>query len=414
MTKPIEPRESRPEAAAPVQVLLSASNVWRVGFAIVAVVVVVYFIRFVLTDAGSLVVVVVMAWFLSLAMEPAVGRLARHMRRGAAVILVMIGIALLAGVFLFLFGNLFVEQAALLVRALPEVVTGAIDWINARFGTKYDISTILSSINLTPQQAATYAQDLVGGVLGLLGTITAAVFNTFALLLLTFYFSADGPRLRRWLAQFLPGRMQQIFLTVWDVSLVKTGGYVSARLILATINGTTSAIVFMLIGMPSWLALGVWTGIVAQFVPTIGTYIAIALPTFVGLVSPRPWIGVAALAWAILYQQVENLTLEPRISGRAVNMHPGVAFAGVILGAQLFGAVGALLAVPVLAMLLSLLDTFVARKELVPIPTEVPEAYLKDEENGQGGEDGQGGEGSAATEPEDKPRTGRARTGSDG
>ncbi|MFB4278503.1 MULTISPECIES: AI-2E family transporter [unclassified Nonomuraea] len=404
MTKPIEPRESRPEAAPPVQVLLSASNVWRVGFAVVAVVVVVYLLRFILVDAGSLVVIVVMAWFLSLAMEPAVGRLARHMRRGAAAVLVMIGIILLAAVFLFLFGNLFVEQAALLVRALPEVVTGAIDWINARFGTRYDISTVLSSINLTPQQAATYAQDLVGGVLGVLGTITAAVFNGFALLLLTFYFSADGPRLRRWLAQFLPGRIQQVFLTVWDVSLVKTGGYVSARLILATINGTTSAIVFLLIGMPSWLALGVWTGVVAQFVPTIGTYIAIALPAVVGLVSPRPWIGLVALAWAVLYQQVENLTLEPRISGRSVNMHPGVAFAGVIMGAQLFGAVGALLAVPVLAMLLSLLDTFVARKALVPTLPQVPEAYLEDEGNGHGGK------GPAATEPEDKPPAGRTRT----
>ncbi|MFC6543377.1 AI-2E family transporter [Nonomuraea salmonea] len=347
MTKPAEPRgprrhgesraEERPGEPRRVQVLLSPANVWRVGFAVVAVVVVVYLIRFILTDAGSLVVVVVMAWFLSLAMEPAVGRLSRHMRRGAAAVLVMIGLALFAGLFLYLFGNLFVEQAALLVRALPEVVTGAIDWVNGRFGTRYDISTILSSINLTPQQAATYAQDLVGGVLGLLGTITAAVFNTFALLLLTFYFSADGPRLRRWLAQLLPGRVQQVFLTVWDVSLVKTGGYVSARLILATINASTSTLVFSLIGMPSWLALGVWTGVVAQFVPTIGTYIAIALPTVVGLASPSPWIGVAALAWGILYQQVENLTLEPRISGRSVNMHPGVAFAGVLLGAAVRG-----------------------------------------------------------------------------
>ena len=324
MTKPAEPRDpgrGEPHSDEPrrVLVLLSPANVWRVGFAVVAVVVVVYLIRFILTDAGTLVIVVVMAWFLSLAMEPAVGRLSRHMRRGAAAVLVMVGIALLAGLFLYLFGNLFVEQAALLVQALPDVVTGAIDWINARFGTRYDIDTILSSINLTPQQAATYAQDLVGGVLGLLGTITAAVFNTFALLLLTFYFSADGPRLRRWLAQLLPGRVQQVFITIWDVSLVKTGGYVSARLILATINAFCSALVFMLIGLPSWLALGVWTGLVAQLVPTIGTYIAIALPAIVGLVSPRPWVGLAALAWGVLYQQVENLTLEPRISGRSVD-----------------------------------------------------------------------------------------------
>ena len=64
---------------------------------------------------------------------------------------------------------------------------------------------------------------------------------------------------------------------------------------------------------------GLWTGIVAQFVPTIGTYISIILPVIVGLLSPNPWLGVIALAWAIAYQQVENLTIEPRISAKAVD-----------------------------------------------------------------------------------------------
>ena len=123
---------------------------------------------------------------------------------------------------------------------------------------------------------------------------------------------------------------------------------------------------FLIIGMPSWLALGIWTGLVAQFVPTIGTYIAIALPVLVGLASPEPWIGVAALGWAVLYQQVENLTLEPRISARAVHLHPGVAFASVMLGASLFGAGGALLAIPVTAMLLAVFDAYFERTHVVP------------------------------------------------
>ncbi|GAA2837467.1 AI-2E family transporter [Nonomuraea rubra] len=348
-----------------VRVLLSPANVWRVAFAVVAVAAVVLFARFVLADAGGLIVVVVMAWFISLAMEPAVGRLARHMRRGAAALLVMVAFLLVSAVFLYLFGSLLAEQVAVLVRELPDILTGAVAWVNERFGTNYQIADILSSLNLTPQQAAQYAQDVLGNVLGLLGTLTGAIVNLFTLLLLIFYLSADGPRLRVWLARLMPANLQRVFLTVWDVSLVKTGGYVWARLILATVNAAASTVVFLVLGMPSWLALGLWTGLVAQLVPTIGTYIAIALPVVVGLVSPRPWIGLVALGWGVLYQQVENLTLEPRISGRSVDIHPGVAFAGVILGASLFGAVGALLAVPVVAMLLSLIDTFVARQDLV-------------------------------------------------
>ncbi|UBU09507.1 AI-2E family transporter [Nonomuraea gerenzanensis] len=348
-----------------VRVLLSPANVWRAAFAVVAVLAVVLFARFVLIDAGGLIVVVVMAWFISLAMEPAVRRLARHMRRGAAALLVMVAFALVSAIFLYLFGSLLAEQVAVLVRELPDILTGAVAWVNERFGTNYQISTILTSLNLTPQQAAQYAQDVLGNVLGVLGTVTGALVNAFTLLLLVFYLSADGPRLRLWLARLMPANFQRVFLTVWDVSLVKTGGYVWARLILATVNAAASAVVFLVLGMPSWLALGLWTGLIAQFVPTIGTYIAVVLPAVVGLVSPRPWIGLVALGWGVLYQQVENLVLEPRISGKSVDIHPGVAFAAVILGASLFGVVGALLAVPVVAMLLSLIDTFVKRQELV-------------------------------------------------
>ena len=186
----------------------------------------------------------------------------------------------------------------------------------------------------------------------------------FTFALFTFYFAADGPRFRRYVATLFPPRSQSMAVEVWDVTAEKAGGYVAARVVLAFINGSTSAIVFLIIGMPSWLALGIWTGVVAQFVPTIGTYIAIALPVIVGLLSPAPWIGVVALVWAVLYQQVENLTIEPRISARAVDVHPAVAFASVMLGTALFGVAGALLAIPVSAMLIALAELRQKRYEL--------------------------------------------------
>jgi predicted PurR-regulated permease PerM len=160
--------------------------------------------------------------------------------------------------------------------------------------------------------------------------------------------------------------MQDVVFTVWTTTAQKTGGYIGARVILAGINSATSGVVFVIIGMPYWLPLALWTGIVAQFVPTIGTYIAIVLPVIVGLLSGSPWIGVAALIWAIVYQQVENLTIEPRISAKAVDVNPAVAFGSVLLGAALFGVAGAFLAVPVAAMLLALLQTYGKRYELLP------------------------------------------------
>ena len=118
--------------------------------------------------------------------------------------------------------------------------------------------------------------------------------------------------------------------------------------------------------MDYWLALGIWTGVVAQFVPTIGTYIAIALPVLVGLTSADPIDGVLALLFALVYQQIENLTLEPKISANAVDMHPAVAFASVLLGAALFGVSGAFCAVPVAALGLALFEIYSRSYELVP------------------------------------------------
>ena len=103
----------------------------------------------------------------------------------------------------------------------------------------------------------------------------------------------------------------------------------------------------------------------AQFVPTIGTYLAIVLPVIVGLQSDKPVIGIVALGWGILYQQVENLTLEPRISAKATDVHPPSPSSGVLLGTALFGVAGALLAVPVVAVLLSLVAAFGERHQLV-------------------------------------------------
>ena len=78
----------------------------------------------------------------------------------------------------------------------------------------------------------------------------------------------------------------------------------------------------------------------AQFIPNVGTYISIALPALVGFTSGDPVLGVWVLLWGIAYQQVENLTFEPRISGPAVDVHPAVSFASALLGAQLFGLPG--------------------------------------------------------------------------
>lgn len=348
------------------RVLLDPQNVWRVGWVVVGLIAVVLVIRFVLGKGSSLIFLVVMAWFASLALEPAVSRLSRRMPRGAATGVVLGSVVLFLAAFFGLFGQLIVTQVAGLVATVPDLAADLLAWVNERFGTEYTMDQLVSNIDLSPERAAGYANQIAGGVLAVLGSIAGAVASFLIFALLLFYLSADGPRLRRWIASLFPSRIQEATLVVWDTTAEKTGRYVTARVVLAAVNATASGIVFLVIGLPSWLALALWTGLVAQFVPAIGTYISIVLPVLVGLLSPNPWLGVIVLAWAIVYQQVENLTIEPRISARAVNVHPAVAFGSVMLGTATFGIAGALLAIPVVAMLLTLLDLYRTRYDLVP------------------------------------------------
>jgi len=347
-----------------VTIVLQGRNIWRASFAVLAAIAVALFLRFILEDGGNVIFTVLMSWFAAIAMAPAVNRMSRKMPRGVATILVMISFAVFVILFTIAFGQLLLDQIVGLIQSLPGLVDSTIAWVNQQFNLELDQEAILESIGISTENLAEVAQEVGGQAIGILGSVLGGVFSVFTFGLFTFYLSADAPRFRRWLATLFPPRAQSVVLNVWDITAEKTGGYISARVILAFLNGSTTAIVFLIIGMPNWLALSIWTGIVAQFVPTIGTYIAITLPVLVGLLSGEPIVGVLALIWGIAYQQVENLTFEPKISARAVNVHPAVAFGSVMMGAALFGVAGAFLAVPVSAMLLSLLNIYTHRYEL--------------------------------------------------
>ena len=357
-------------------IVFDSRNVWRTSFIVLAVIAIALLLQFLLEDGGGVIFIVLMAWFVSLAMEPAVARLARYMKRGLATATVMISIVLFFVIFSAVFGNLLINQIAALIESLPAVLDRALAWFNQRTNSSYEVVDLWEQLNLTPEKSAEYASTVLQGVLGLLGSLAIGFFGLFTIGLFTFYLSADAPRFRRYIRSLFTPRFQPLAEQVWSVTAQKTGNYVAARIVLAAINGSTTAIVFFAIGMPSWLALGIWTGLVSQFIPTIGTYIAIALPVLIGLLSGNPWIGIIVLIWGILYQQVENLTIEPRISARAVNVHPAVAFASVLLGAALFGVAGALLAVPIVAMASSIVELRSLRFE-VPLDEPIESRRLK-------------------------------------
>lgn len=378
-------------AGPPAGATLQASErpFWRRTWLVVWVLVIAVFVAFVLYRGAGTLYYVVMAWFAALAMEPAVARLATRVKRGPATGLVMAGIGVFVAAFLALFGNLFVSQLVAFVTNVPDMAESLLAWINRTTGSQYTYESLLETLGISADDLAGYGQNVALGVVGLLSSLLSGLFGVFVLVFFTFYMSAGMPGLRVWLARRITPTAQVPFLAAWELTRIKVGGYIAARVVLAALNAFFSGIVFALVGLPYWLPLALWTGLVAQFIPNVGTYIAIALPVLVGLTSGDPMIGVWVLAWAVAYQQVENILIEPRISARAVNLHPAVSFGAALLGTQLFGLSGALLGVPVAAMVMAMLEIYKRRYELAPevehkVAALVGAEKAKDEAEGAG------------------------------
>jgi predicted PurR-regulated permease PerM len=288
----------------------------------------------------------------------------------------MLGLLLLFAGLAELFGQVFVSQVSELSTQLPGAVTAAINWVNSTFGTTFDLEQVRQALNLTPDKLGELAGRYGGGIVGIFGSLLTFLFDSLTILVFAYYLSADSPRLRQTIGSWLPQRYQRVFITVWTISVEKTGGYVVSKLVLAALSAVFHSAFFWVIDVPFWLPLGVFAGIVGQFIPTIGTYIGVALPALFAVLD-KPINAVWIAVFATIYQQLENYVFTPRISRRTMDVHPAVALGSVIAGAALFGAIGALIGIPIAAVALAIIDTFSKRHDLVP---ELAELDTSDDE----------------------------------
>ncbi|MEU9127744.1 AI-2E family transporter [Kitasatospora sp. NPDC048540] len=316
----------------------------------------------------DLFVMLLVSFFLSLAMEPAVDRMAaRGVRRGLGTFLVFIGLAVAVAGFLAALGTLLVDQVTQVAGRLPHLLDDLIEWINRTFHQNLSLDQLQHQVLQDSGTIEKYAQQAADNAWGVSSTVIGGLFQAFTVGLFTFYFTADGPRVRRTVCSLLPPDKQGEVLRAWEIALAKTGGYLYSRALLALVSTVAHWIMFQILGLPYAVALGVWVGVMSQFVPTIGTYIAGALPVLVAL-TVQPSDALWVLAFVIVYQQVENYLLHPRITARTVDVHPAVAFGSVIAGAALLGAVGALIAIPAAATLQGFVGTYVRRYEVTTDP----------------------------------------------
>jgi predicted PurR-regulated permease PerM len=315
----------------------------------------------------GLLINILIAFFLALAIEPAVSRMAaRGMRRGLATFLVVFGLLIAFAGFFTLLGSMLAGQITKMIEDFPQYLDSVINWINTTFHTELRRVDVQEGL-LHSDWLKKYAQNSAAGVLDISAQVLGGLFQLLTIGLFSFYFAADGPRLRRALCSVLPPARQAEVLRAWEIAVDKTGGYIYSRGLMALISGGAHYVLLLALGIPYAPALAMWVGVVSQFIPTIGTYLAGALPMLIAF-TVAPVYALWVLIFVVVYQQFENYMLQPKLTSKTVDIHPAVAFGSVVAGTALLGAVGALVAIPAIATLQAFLGAYVKRYDVTDDP----------------------------------------------
>jgi predicted PurR-regulated permease PerM len=307
----------------------------------------------------------IIALFIALAIEPGTNRLARRgMKRGVATGLILATVAVIAALFVGVMGALVADQASELSDNRDQYVVDVVDFLNDTFGTELDSAEVLDSIDDPNGPVREFLNSQADRAVQLGVSAFSTLFQVFSILLFTFYFAADGPRLRRTICSWLRPQRQRVVLDVWELAVEKTGGYLSSRAILAVVSSFLHWIAFQAIGTPAPIALALWVGVVSQFLPVIGIYVAGALPLLLTVID-SPLKALFVLGFIVIYQQIENFLIAPKITAQKMQLHAGVAFASAIIGGAVLGPTGAILGLPAAAVIQGVLSSVGERYEVV-------------------------------------------------
>ncbi|MDF0753846.1 AI-2E family transporter [Gardnerella greenwoodii] len=311
---------------------------------------------------------VIVSIFIALAMEPLVIKLVKHgWRRGVASGFTLTSLLVIIGLLLGLFGNLFAQQAVSMVLGLPDLYNQFAGFVLHSTGFRMPNIEQLGMEILKHVQTS-WVVDFAGQALNTTWGVLTFLLDLLTILMVTYYISAAGPKMRRSMCRWMNPQSQRRFLFIWSVVQEQISSFLFSRIILAAINAAGTAIFLVIMGVPYWLPLSLFCGIVSQFVPTVGTYLGGALPILFAWGSKGFGAALATLIFITIYQQIENMVISPKISEKTMDLNPAVAFLSVLILGAVFGALGAFLALPVTASLQAIFKVCTKQYHLVSSP----------------------------------------------
>lgn len=313
-----------------------------------------------LRQVSSILVIVLVAIFIAVGLNPVVEWLIhRGVRRAWAVVVVSVGVLTVVTIFI-------VALVPVLQDQLTAIVDNAPGWLEelAKNRTVKDLDgkyDIIDTVNAKLTDGS-FAQTAFGSLFTVGLAVVNALFNAFLIFVLTLYFLSALPTIKRSCYELAPASRRTRVSNLGDQILRQVGGYVSGAFIVAVCAGVSSFIFLEIVGLGQYaLALALVVAIL-DFIPLIGATIGAVVVTLIGFAT-SPTIGVICLVFFLTYQQVENYVIYPRVMSSSVNVPGVVTVVAVLIGGSLMGVVGAMLAIPTAAGGLLLLREVFLRKQ---------------------------------------------------
>ncbi len=304
---------------------------------------------------ATTVTLLLVAFFLALTLNPVVDRLARRVPRGTAVTLVFAALVVVFVLIGFVVVPPVVTQGSALTSQAPQYLQ---DLLNARWvrdlDQHYDLIGRAQqeiSSRLTDQS---FIEGVLGGILGVGQAVLSGVFQVLTVLVLTLYLLASLPRVKQAAYAMVPATRRPRVTALSEEIMRRVGSYAIGQVAIATLNAFMSWIMMRIVGIPYAAVLAVSVGLLG-LIPMVGATLGAGVVTVVAFFD-EPKKALIALIYFVVYQQVENYVIAPRVMQRTVSVPGTVTIVAALVGGTLLGLLGALLAIPVAAGLLLLYE----------------------------------------------------------
>ncbi len=312
-----------------------------------------------LASASAVFILIIVSIFLAAGLNPAVLFFQnRGLKRGAAVGAVMASVLIFVAAFIAIAVPPLIEQGNQLLENAPQLIrdlnnNAFINDLNNKYGVIDSLQTRVDSVIKDGQFAVT----AFGGVIGVGKAVVSGLVSTLTILTLTLYFLASLPQVIEIGLKFVPASRRNRVSKLVNAIISRVGSFVGGQAIIAALAGIFILIMGLIIGMPYAGPLAVIV-LVCGFIPLVGHFIGMTIVTLVSLTASLS-IAAIALASYVIYVQIENYVITPRIMRRSLSIPGLVTIIAALLGTSLLGLIGGLLAVPIAAAVLLILDEVV-------------------------------------------------------